>query len=200
MFNFDADYWLKNDVAELVPLRAEHEEFLYPPSFDQEIWTHFEEQGYGQEPFHKYMNQALQKRADEEEYPFAIRDLRTNEFAGMTRIYAVNNALQTAKIGHTWIGKQFQRTGLNKNCKYLLFEFLFDQIEMERVGFGASSENTRSIRAMEGIGCVHEGKLRGFLPGNGIAERIDIVLLSLLKQEWETSVRQTLRRKLASKV
>ncbi|MEM1356793.1 MAG: GNAT family protein [Bacteroidota bacterium] len=200
MFHFDANYYLKNEVAELIPLQLDQEEFLYPPSNDDEIWKYFEEQGRGRKAFQQYFKRALQKRIDGEEYTFAIKDLRLDEFAGMTRIYAVDNTLRNVKIGHTWIGKQFQGTGLNKNCKYLLFDFLFDQIKMERIGFGASSQNTRSIRAMESVGCVREGRLRGFLPGTSTIDRIDIALLSVLKSEWESEGREKLKRKIATKI
>ena len=148
MFNFKKEYILKNEVVELHPLSIIHKKLLFEASNDIEIWTHFEENGYGNKNFKEYINRAIQKRKNKEEYPFVIKDLRTNQYAGMTRIYAVNNNLKNVKIGHTWIGKQFQGTGLNKNCKYLLFEFLFEQLGMERIGFGASAENIHSIKAM----------------------------------------------------
>lgn len=197
MFHFDANYCLKNEIAKLIPLEADQEEFLYSPSNNNDIWKYFEEHGYGRKAFGQYFKRALQKRIDGEEYTFAIKDLRLDEFAGMTRIYSVDNFLRNVKVGHTWIGKQFQGTGLNKNCKYLLFKFLFDQIQMERIGFGASSQNTRSIRAMESVGCVREGRLRGFLPDNNKVDRIDIVLLSVLKSEWETEGREKLKRQIS---
>ncbi len=38
-----------------------------------------------------------------------------------------------------WVEQLFQETGLNKACKYLLCEFLFEQLNFERIDFGASS-------------------------------------------------------------
>lgn len=196
MFNFKKEYILKNEVVELHPLSIIHKKLLFEASNDIEIWTHFEENGYGNKNFKEYINRAIQKRKNKEEYPFVIKDLRTNQYAGMTRIYAVNNNLKNVKIGHTWIGKQFQGTGLNKNCKYLLFEFLFEQLGMERIGFGASAENIHSIKAMESVGCIQEGKLRHFLPSANSTARVDIVLLSILKKEWLTKVREELKQKI----
>jgi len=100
------------------------------------------------------------------------------------------------KIGHTWIGKEFQGTGLNKACKYLLFEFLFEKLGFERIGFGASALNVRSIKAMESVGCTIEGKLRDFLPIKDANERVNIVLLSILKKEWLNKTKEELRIKL----
>ena len=115
----------------------------------------------------------------------------------MTRIYAVDNELGNLKIGHTWIGTDFQGTGLNRHCKYLLFEWVFEQLDFKRIGFGASAENQRSIRAMKGVGCREEGRLRSFLPNTAGTARTDIVLLSILQEEWRGGVagqlKQTLR-------
>lgn len=196
MFSFSQDYVLKNNIAALSPLEPRHEDLLFEASHDGEIWRHFEEDGYGRENFRSYIQRALQQRDKREEYPFVIKDLRTNQYAGMTRIYAVNNDLRNVKIGHTWIGQAFQGTGLNKNCKYLLFSLLFDELNMARIGFGASAQNTHSIKAMESIGCVQEGRLRSFLPDPETGTRVDIVLLSILKGEWEAGAKRALRQKI----
>lgn len=192
MFSFNKDYILRNDTVELSPLLKKHEEALFVQANDAEIWRHFEENGLGKDNFERYIDKALAKREKNEEYPFIIKDLRNDTYAGITRLYALNESLKNVKIGHTWIGKQFQGTGLNKNCKFLLFEFLFEKLKIERVGFGASEKNIRSIRAMESIGCKQEGRLRSFLPDSATGERLDIVLLSILKQEWMGRVKQEL--------
>ncbi|MEL7221852.1 MAG: GNAT family protein [Bacteroidota bacterium] len=196
MFDFKAIYQLKNDVVELIPLQITHLDALFAVSNDKNIWTHFTENGYGRANFEIYFKNALQKRENHLHYTFAIRDVRTNQLAGMTRLYDLDNQLRNVKIGHTWIGKSFQGTGLNKNAKYLLFEFLFDQLKMQRIGFGASAANTVSIKAMQSVGCQIEGRLRSFLPQEGTNERIDIVLLSILKKEWEVAVKQRLYKKI----
>ncbi len=192
MFNFEQNYVIKNQRVELSPLVESHEDLLYDASNSKEIWRHFTEDGYGKENFKTYISNAIQKRKDKTEYPFIIKDLRTNEYAGMTRIYDISNHLKNVKIGHTWIGEYFQGTRLNKNCKYVLFKFLFDQLNMKRIGFGASAENTKSIKAMESVGCHKEGILRSFLPSTDGDVRIDVVLLSILYEEWDNRVRSGL--------
>ena len=196
MFHFEKEYILSNAIAQLSPLNEAHESALFKASNDEEIWKHFTENGYGKASFSAYIKRALQQRKEQTQYPFVIKDLRTNEFAGITRLYDIDNHLKNIKIGHTWIGRQFQGTGLNKASKFLLFEFLFDEIKIERIGFGASAENTKSIQAMESIGCVQEGRLRNFLPKENSTQRVDIVLLSLLKNEWEQRVKAALAQKL----
>jgi len=196
MFHFEEDYILRNNVAELSPLNLSHQEKLFEQSNDNDIWEHFTETGFGNQNFENYISNAINKRYKGQQYPMVIKDLRNNQLAGITRIYEVNNELKHVKIGHTWIGKRFQGTGLNKNCKYLLFEFLFEKIKMERIGFGASALNKKSIAAMQSVGCTIEGELRSFLPVEGTPKRVNVVLLSILKEEWLTRTKLELENKI----
>src|SRR5439155_23280794 len=101
-----------------------------------------------------------------------------NKYVGSTRFYNIDFERKIIEVGFTWYGKSFQGTGINKNCKYLLFDFAFRQLNMERIGLGANSKNERSINAMKSVGCSVEGILRsrGY-DANG--ERIDSIVLSI---------------------
>ena len=69
-------------------------------------------------------------------------------------------------------------------------------MELERVGFGAHAENKVSIAAMKSVGCKEEGVLRNFMPSLNGKERADIILLSILKDEWFEKVKTELKAKL----
>ena len=198
MFQFEKEYNLKNEMIELIPLNEKHESELFNISNNRKIWEHFTENGFGKKNFKIYIRNAILKREDKIEYPFVIKDLRINKIAGMTRLYDVSNSLKNIKIGHTWIGENFQGTGLNKTCKFLLFEFIFEKLKFERIGFGASELNIKSIKAMKSVGCKIEGEFRGYLPSESANKfkRINIVLLSILRNEWETKVKNELKHKL----
>lgn len=195
MLDFNKTYILTNEIAELRPLEKSHKDALYAASNDQDIWTYFTEAGYGQENFEKYVDRALWMKVEGREYPFVIKDVRTNEIAGMTRIYEYSSLFGNIKVGHTWIGKKFQGTGLNKANKYLLFEFLFDQMHIKRIGFGANANNATSIAAMKSVGCKEEGFLRSFLISKDGKRREDVILLSILYEDWDGGVREELRGK-----
>lgn len=100
------------------------------------------------------------------------------------------------QLGYTWYGKDFQGTGLNKQCKFLLLEFAFEKLGMERVEFRADNNNARSIAAMKSIGCTVEGVLRSHMP-DSFGGRRDSIVLSILKKEWENGVRDKLKSKLS---
>lgn len=104
----------------------------------------------------------------------------------------MNKCLQ---LGFTWYGKAFQGTGLNKHCKYLLLNYAFETMDIERVEFRADNRNARSIAAMKSIGC----KVEGILRSNGwtnTGERRDSIVLSILKEEWFSAVKKELKSKL----
>ena len=112
-----------------------------------------------------------------------------------TRYYDIQIAQKTLQIGFTWYGKEFQGTGLNKHCKFLLLQFAFDELGMERVEFRADATNAKSIAAMKSIGCTVEGILRNHAYRNDGTRR-DSIVLSILKKEWEDGVKGRLIQKL----
>jgi RimJ/RimL family protein N-acetyltransferase len=107
-----------------------------------------------------YIEKALEGRQNKNSYAFIVFDKQVNKYAGSTRFYDIQVENSTLNLGFTWYGKEFQGTGINKNCKYLLLEFAFDVLKMERVEFRADNKNQRSVNAMKSIGCVVEGVLR----------------------------------------
>ncbi len=114
----------------------------------------------------------------------------------MTRFYDYSSELKTIKLGHTWYGKDFRGSGINKHRKYLLFQFAFEELEVERIGFGAYALNAVSIAAMKSVGCQQEGILRNFFPAIEGEGRTDCVLYSILKEEWFGGEKVKLRSKM----
>ena len=188
-FDFSKEYILEDDFVRLSPLRLEHTAKLGEISNDSSIWTYFLENGMGLKHLNPYIQTAVQNRKMGKEYPFIVFDKVQNSYAGTTRLYDVIPALQSIKLGHTWYGKSFWGTGLNKHCKYLLFEFAFEKMGAVRIGFGVHAENIRSINALESIGCKKEGALRDFLLKVDGTGRTDLILLSLLRKEWIKNIK-----------
>jgi RimJ/RimL family protein N-acetyltransferase len=159
---------------------------------DSELWTHSLIEASSPEKMKIYIEKALEGRQNKNSYAFIVFDKQANQYAGSTRFYDIQGENSTLNIGFTWYGKEFQGTGVNKNCKYLLLEFAFDVLKMERVEFRADNMNQRSVNAMKSIGCVVEGVLRSNMyKPNG--ERRDSIVLSILKDEWNSIVKQKLK-------
>ena len=195
-FEVSKEYILEDDCVLLRPLQADDCDNLRYYALNQpEIWTYSLQKAAGEENLKKYIEFALKARAAGNEYAFVVFDKRKEAYAGSTRFYDIQLQHQTLQLGFTWYGKDFQGTGLNKHCKYLLLQFAFEQIGMERVEFRADHNNARSIAAMKSIGCTVEGVIRSHA-NLADGSRRDSIMLSILKDEWFGGVKERLLKKL----
>jgi RimJ/RimL family protein N-acetyltransferase len=194
--DFNKDYILENEFALLRPLtEADYELLLEYAINEPEIWAFNSRGPSNPDNLKKYIETALAGRKNGTEYPFIVHDKVNQKFAGSTRFYSIHPLNKTLELGFTWYGKQFQGTKLNKNCKYLLLEFAFETLNMERVGFRANSLNQKSINAMKSIGCKEEGIMRNYSE-DAEGNRIDAIILSIIKQEWFSEAKENLRNKI----
>lgn len=92
--------------------------------------------------------------------PFLIYDKQKQNYAGSTRFGLINWKNKVLHIGWTWIGKQFQGTGLNANMKLLMLQYAFENLEFDKVEFRIDERNMASRKAVEKLGATLEGILR----------------------------------------
>lgn len=193
---FTKDYILENDIVRLRPLTTEDFKNLSTFSIHEpDLWKYSLVQANGLENLKKYIALALQAREDKTSYPFIVFDKRTQKYAGSTRFYDYQEHHKTIQLGYTWYGAEFQGTGLNKNCKFLMLQFAFETLQLERVEFRADANNVRSIAAMKSIGCTVEGVLRKNCASH--SGRRDSIILSILQKEWFQTVKATLSEKIS---
>lgn len=196
IFDPKKDYVLENDSALLRPIAVADFELLKNFGVNEpELWKFTLQNAGSEEGMRQYLETALERREKGTSYPFIVFDKIKNEYAGSTRLYDIDSANKNLSLGYTWYGKNFQGTGLNKHCKYLLFEFIFERLEFERVEFRLDSDNERSMQAIKSIGCTFEGVLRN----NGYridGTRRNSAVLSILKNEWLESKKELLRNKI----
>ncbi len=192
-FNCANDYILEDERALLRPLSVDDYENVMPFALHQpHLWKYSLVSPAGETGMKKYIDDTLKLRSEGKEYPFIVWDKKAKQYAGSTRFYDIQLTNQTLQLGYTWYGEEFQRTGLNRHCKYLLLSFAFEDINMERVEFRADADNQRSINAMKAIGCVPEGILRSHLP-QATGGRRNSIVLSILKEEWFGGGKERLR-------
>lgn len=193
--DFKSTLILENETVMLRPLEASDFDVLLPYSLNEpELWTYSLLAASGPENLKTYIQHALDGRTDETSYAFIVIDKRSGEIAGTTRFYDYQAHHNTVQLGFTWYGKKFQGTGLNKNCKYLMLDYAFRELQLDRVEFRADNNNQRSIAAMKSIGCTQEGVLRSNCASP--TGRRDSIVLSILRYEWETSIGNALREKI----
>jgi RimJ/RimL family protein N-acetyltransferase len=189
---------LENKSVLLRPLQLSDTDSLVHFSINEpEIWKFsLVSPAGGKQNIENYIETAISAREKETEFPFIVFDKLTQKYAGCTRFYDINLEFKTLQLGYTWYGKAFQGTGLNKNCKYLLLEYAFETLKLERVEFRADNNNLRSIAAMKSIGCQVDGVLRNNMPTQNSETRRDSIVLSILKNEWFATVKENLKLKI----
>ncbi|MFV8336638.1 GNAT family N-acetyltransferase [Flavobacterium sp. RSP29] len=188
---------LEDETVLLRPLQESDVENLLEISIKEpETWKYSLVQANGKENLVKYIQIALKGRANTTEFPFIVFDKKSGKYAGSTRFCDINLEFKTLQLGYTWYGGAFRGTGLNKHCKFLLLQFAFETLGMERVEFRADKNNVRSIAAMKSIGCKVEGVMRNHMPTLGSEVRRDSIILSILKNEWLGEVKENLKSKL----
>ena len=197
ILEFPQNTILENEAVLLRPLEESDIENLLEFSINEpETWEYSLVRANGKENLENYIQIALKAKENKTEFPFIVFDKKSGKYAGSTRFYDISLPFKTLQLGYTWYGKNFRGTGLNKNCKFLLLQFAFETLQMERVEFRADNKNQRSIAAMKSIGCKVEGVLRNHMPTLGSDIRRDSIILSILKDEWFESVRENLQAQL----
>ena len=197
IFEIPQNTILEDDLVLLRPLQESDVEKLLEISLNEpETWKYSLVPASGKENLTNYIQHAIKARENKTEFPFIVFDKKSGKYAGSTRFYDIQLPFKTLQLGYTWYGKNFRGTGLNKHCKFLLLQFAFETLEMERVEFRADNNNQRSIAAMKSIGCKVEGVLRNHMPTFGSEERRDSIILSILRKEWFSEVKDNLKVKL----
>ncbi len=195
--NFPQNTILEDDFVLLRPLLESDIENLLDFSINEpDTWNFSLVRANGKENLINYIQLALKAKENGTEFPFIVFDKKLGKYAGSTRFYDINLAFKTLQLGYTWYGKDFRGTGLNKHCKFLLLQFAFETLGVERVEFRADNTNQRSIAAMKSIGCKVEGVMRNHMPTLGSEERRDSIILSIIRSEWYNEVKKNLGRKL----
>ena len=196
-FNFSDTIILEDDSVLLRPLQESDADNLLEISVNEpETWKYSLVGADGKENLINYIQLAIKGRENQKEFPFIVFDKKTQKYAGSTRFYDMNLEYKSLQLGYTWYGSAFRGTGLNKHCKFLLLQFAFETLGVERVEFRADNNNERSVAAMKSIGCKVEGVLRSHMPTANSDVRRDSIVLSILQKEWFDEVKENLKRKL----
>lgn len=183
--DFSKPIVLENRRVRLRPLEAADFEALKTVAFDADLWRYTLTRADDAVSLAAYIAAALASRQQEQRYPFAIIDRQTGQLAGSTSYYQVVDDEQRLSIGYTWVGRAFQRTGLNRAAKHLLLCHAFGQLGCERVELETDARNHKSQQAMQRMGATEEGTLRSHRNTQGGVRR-DTVIFSVLRPEWDT--------------
>lgn len=172
---------LSGEHVRLEPLTPEHAKGLFEAGSDPGVWAWLSIRQPGDLPAAEQM--VAEALADPDRRPFAQIDVASGRVAGTTSYYQVVEKHRILSIGHTWIGADWQRTGLNTESKLLLLQHAFETLGAQRVAWETDIRNLRSQRAIERLGALREGVLRAHRIRPDGSSR-DTVTYSMLAPEW----------------
>ncbi len=179
----------------LEPLTQAHHADLCEVGLDEELWRLTTVHIRTTEDMKKYIDAAIKDFAEGKALPFAIIEKTSNKAVGSTRFGNIDITHHRVEIGWTWIARQWQRTSVNTETKYLLLSHAFETLGCIRVEFKTDSTNGRSRSALARIGAKEEGVFRNHMivPGGRIRHS---VYFSIIDSEWK-EVKRDLEKKLA---
>jgi RimJ/RimL family protein N-acetyltransferase len=176
---------LESDRVLLRPLSLEDEEALQLIADDDSLWVYGLQDLSKPGELNKYIRKALEDRENETTAVWVIIDKKTNQMAGCTRLAEISWKDERGQIGWTWIGRDFQGSGLNKEMKFLILSYGFEVLGLNRIEFKADERNHQSRQALLSIGAMREGILRQHMKiHNGYIR--NTVFYSILASEWDT--------------
>jgi RimJ/RimL family protein N-acetyltransferase len=184
---------LAGSAVRLEPLSETHHAGLCEIGLDEDIWRLIPYRVATPEQMAEYIRAAFDSPTV---LAFATVEIATGKPVGSTRFMNIDTANRRVEIGSTFLGKQWQRTVVNTEAKYLMLRHAFETWHCIRVELKTDAINDRSRAAILRIGAKEEGTLRRHtLTWSGRVR--DTVYFSILDAEWP-EVKANLERKLAA--
>ena len=156
---FDLQPFLRGDLVELRPLRAEDYDALYAVASDPLIWEqHPAKNRHEEETFRTFFRDALESGG-----ALIAIDATTRQVIGSSRYHGYDKGHDEVEIGWTFLARSHWGGSYNKDMKDLMLRHAFRFVSC--VVFRIGPRNIRSQRASEKIGGVRAGSR---LNGSGL--------------------------------
>lgn len=175
---------LENENILLRPVRSDDRERLRALTQDPSNWTYFTRDLSIPEEFDTWFDTILSGKEKQTWLPFIVIRKSDGQVMGSSSFANISYRDSRIEIGATWLGHDFQGTGINRQMKYLMFRYAFEVLNMMRVEIKTDVLNLPARNAVKNIGAVEEGILRSHtLMPHG--RRRDTIFYSILQSEWE---------------
>lgn len=172
---------LKGEGVRLEPLSQDHAQGLYNRGRSEAHWAFMPRPCFVDlADTRQWIDEALSMPS---QLPFAVVETAKGKAVGSTRFLNIRPTHRSLEIGWTWLGSEWQRTGINTKVKMALMTHAFERLHALRVEFKTDLRNERSQRALERIGATREGVLRSHMITQKNHIR-DSVYYSVIDAEW----------------
>ena len=175
---------LEGRHVRLEPLSDAHVEGLFGIGQHQEDWAYLPTAAFTScADAEQWIQQALELARKEPHYPYVLVEPASGALMGSTRYLNVRPWDHALEIGYTWLGRDYQRTPVNTEAKYLLLRHAFEDLGTYRVELKTDARNLRSQKAIERLGAQREGVLRRHMVVQDGYVR-DSVMYSITDPDW----------------
>jgi RimJ/RimL family protein N-acetyltransferase len=154
---------LKGERVRLEPLSRAHLAGLCEVGLDEELWRWIPVPVRTAAQMEAYIDTALQEHASGVSLPFALVEQSSGRAIGSTRYANIDRFHHRVEIGWTWVAREWQRTAVNTEAKYLLLRHAFETLGCIRVELKTDSLNEKSRAAILRIGAREEGIFRNHM-------------------------------------
>jgi RimJ/RimL family protein N-acetyltransferase len=174
---------LEGRHVRLEPLVKGHLAGLARVGLDEELWRWSPVPMRTAEEMAGYVETALQEQERGVSLPFALLENATGRAIGSTRYGNIDRTHHRVEIGWTWVARDWQRTAINTEAKYLLLRHAFETLGCLRVELKTDSLNEKSRAAILRIGAKEEGIFRNHMITESGRIRHS-VYFSIIESEW----------------
>jgi RimJ/RimL family protein N-acetyltransferase len=182
----DRNLILENERVLLRPLSRQDFPLLQGLTDDSQQWTYFTHDLSIADQFEQWAEGHFR----EERLQFVILEKSSGKLSGSTAFGNFSPRDLRIEIGWTWLGKDFQGTGINLSMKKLMLDYCFQELKLKRVEIKTDVLNLPARKALLKLGAVEEGVLRSHtLMTHG--RRRDTIYYSFLESEWSSFVQRS---------
>jgi RimJ/RimL family protein N-acetyltransferase len=174
---------LEGRHVRLEPLAKEHLAGLARVGLDEELWRWIPVPVRTVEEMGAYIETALEEQKRGVSLPFALIEKTTGRAIGSTRYGNIDRTHHRVEIGWTWVAREWQRSAVNTEAKYLLLRHAFETLGCIRVELKTDSLNEKSRAAILRIGAQEEGIFRNHMITTSGRLRHS-VYFSIVDSEW----------------
>ncbi len=179
MFSYQIDENLKLTLSQ--PQHAEEITAVVRENLEQlKPWMPWATDDYSIDSARDFIKRNLKEFAENGSFSTSI--ILDEKFSGAVGFHNLDLTNKSANIGY-WLAKEAQGKGIMTRCCRVLIDYLFDDLELNRIQINCNIENTKSRAIPERLDFTLEGIHRQVEFHNNHFG--DWAVYAMLKQDWE---------------
>lgn len=127
------------------------------------------------------LEKALSRYATGRYYHWGIALKETNELIGVIDLLRFDESNDSCSFAYM-LGEQFWGQGYGTEAVQAVFDFGFQEMELQRIEADHMAENGASGAVMRKVGMVYQGAVPGKYEKNGVLH--DAIMYAITRQQW----------------